>query len=331
MFTYELVPGIILDHWVFGEAEELRTDSAAAMDFLRGLVHLREALDSLINSPEGVLMIVTADFVDTIKTRNEDQDAYTVDRGSGMVGGRTTRFDDHIEVVLNGIFLLTSNDDGDAIINESGFELAGHTVVHEAQHVLMHQRRGCLNNDVDRSEVRRLATNHLYDAGTQVADEYRAEAAAYPLRRGARERFDFRVMASAAATEINTALDIYDDNGDCTDLMARVLNACQPLWVGLAYFAASLRKADGTIGPLPLALAKSRLWVRYVGERWTLIANVFGMIPDARQQCPPDLLQAIAERMIEVTRSLLLQMGFTFEDGNGNRAEFLIRRRDFPR
>jgi len=34
--------------------------------------------------------------------------------------------------------------------------------------------------------------------------------------------------------------------------------------------------------------------------------------------------------MVKVTRALLRHMGFTFEDGEDNTAEFLIERRDFP-
>ncbi len=329
MFTFELAPGILMDRWVYDRPEVVRTDLPMAIAFRREVVDLRKRLDSLIDTPDGVLLIISGAFVDTIRARYPKQEAYGDVRGSGLVGGRTAQVGDHIEVVLNGCFLLTGDADGGGVVNEQGFQLTGNTLTHEAQHVIMHQR-GTVIDDMDLSEVTGYASGRLAYAGLRIADEYRAEAAAYPLRTGPREKFGFGVAAAAAATDINKALDIYDENGDVYGLMARVLNACQPLWVGLAYFAASLRKPDKTVGTLPPALGKSRLWVRYIGPIWPQLANVFALIPDARQDCPPELLQGIAVGMIKVARSLLLQMGFTFED-EGDGAEFLIQRRDFPR
>ena len=331
MHTFELAPGIVMDQWIHDRDEVVRADSAAAVEFRTALVGLRHRLDSLIDTPEGVNLVITAEMTETVRGRNPDYETFTDVRGSGTVGGKTMVLGERIDVILNGGWLLTLGGDG-FVVNKPAIQMAGNTLAHEAQHVVMHQRGTCID-DVDRAGLSGRATLNLYEYGLRIADEYRAEAAAFPLRTGPVEKSGFGVMASAMATDIVKALAAYDEEKlDERELMIAVMGACAPLWVGLSYLAASLRKPDGSIAPLPPALAKSRLWVRYVGDLWPKLAGIFKVIPDATQECSAELLKVIARGMVEVARALLGQVGFTLIDGDSkDTAMFLITRRDFPR
>lgn len=313
MACFEVAPGVTLEHWFHDRQEVMRTNSAEAIAFREVLTELRRRLDGLIDSRDAVDLVISADFTESVRDRGPQYAAFTTQRGSGTVGGKTVSIERRIVVILDGSWLLTVTTAGIPVINEVQVSVVDNLLVHEAQHVVMHQRRSVID-DVERDRSG-YATRLLYEAGLRMVDEYRAEAAAAPLRTGRIEKSGFGVTATAAAQSIRSVVAKHADDQDHQALMNGVLYACQPLWIGLAYFAASLRRADGSIGQLPPALGRSRLWVRYVGELWPRLAKTFTGVPDALQNCPPQQLRTIAHDMVGVMRALLVQMASHLKTG----------------
>lgn len=328
MVGFQVAPSVSLEHWHHDRKEVMRTDAAEAVAFRKVLTDFRKRLDGLIDSPGGVDLVISGDITASVRSRDPEYAAFTTQRGWGTVGGKTMLVGKRIVVILDGAWLLTVTTAGDPVVNEAQVALADGILVHEAQHVVMHQRESCID-DVKPPEMTGYAGRSLYELGLRVIDEYRAEAAAIPLRNGRREKSNFGVLASATGQSIRLAVADPAHAEDHRAFMLAVLGACQPLWVGLAYFAASIRDAAGSIGPLPPTLGKSRLWTRYVGDQWLRLARTLGGAPDARADCPSEQLEASAHGMVEVMRGQLLQVGFTFEDRQQG-PYFFRERADFP-
>lgn len=193
MVGFQVAPSVSLEHWHHDRKEVMRTDAAEAVAFRKVLTDFRKRLDGLIDSPGGVDLVISGDITASVRSRDPEYAAFTTQRGWGTVGGKTMLVGKRIVVILDGAWLLTVTTAGDPVVNEAQVALADGILVHEAQHVVMHQRESCID-DVKPPEMTGYAGRSLYELGLRVIDEYRAEAAAIPLRNGRREKSNFGVL-----------------------------------------------------------------------------------------------------------------------------------------
>jgi hypothetical protein len=106
----------------------------------RGFIELAELLAQLVDDPTGVTLIIPADVVAAVQRREPDG-PYTLERGSGLVSGRTMSMTDgRIDVVINAGWLLAFDENNVPMLNREPMKIIRRGLVHEAQHVVMHHR-----------------------------------------------------------------------------------------------------------------------------------------------------------------------------------------------
>ena len=108
----------------------------------RGFIELGELLARLVDDPAVVTLVIPVDVADAVRRREPDV-PYTVERGSGLVSGRTmTMPDGRIDVIIRGDPLGAFDEKNVPMLNPepASRRLIRRGLIHEAQHVVMHQR-----------------------------------------------------------------------------------------------------------------------------------------------------------------------------------------------
>lgn len=159
---------IDLDGWNEQVAHQLwnAPESVALHTAIRGLA---SQLASLVDRPDEVTLVIAVDLADAVMRRDPTR-PYSVERGSGMVAARTMPTGDgHIDVILDGNWLVELDNLGRLVPNESGIAQMRRSINHDAQHVIMGQR-GADVSAYGRSMVAGFIDVHMFDAGSIALD-----------------------------------------------------------------------------------------------------------------------------------------------------------------
>lgn len=132
---------IELDGWDPEIAKFVWSDSRPEA-LQRGFIELAELLHQLVDDPNAVTLVIPADFAEAVQRRQPGV-PYALERGSGLVGGRTMPMgSERIDVLINAGPLLAFDENNAPILDREPMSLICRTVVHEAQHAVMHTSVG---------------------------------------------------------------------------------------------------------------------------------------------------------------------------------------------
>lgn len=296
-------------------------------DALRtGIDELAELLGSLVHRPDDVTLVIPVDIREAIM-RRDNSAPYTMERGGGMVGGRTMEHPGgRVDVIITGDFLV----DGDATsgirptaaggprVRPAGLALLRRTVAHEAQHANM-ELAGTAP-----------ASRWHYYAAMKICDEHRAQFnAAQAIGTNPPSMTDVLDTLSHMGEALTAADARYQQSArlpaSVTQLRDDVYIACTVFWTMVAYWAAEYREGD-TIGTVPAEISGLQIWQRYVGPTWQSLAQALGRLPVTADASREALHQA-ARRVAAAVSTSLNHIGFRYLDIPTE--AFYIDRHDF--
>jgi hypothetical protein len=104
--------------------------------------------------------------------------------------------------------------------------------------------------------------------------------------------------------------------------------ACASFWTTVSYWAAQYRRGDAIAEP-PATTRTLRVWQRYVGPTWGLMAAALTTVPDIDLPTTPADLHAAATRVLDAVEQSLNFIGFRYFDDGANGPAIYLDRYDF--
>lgn len=302
---------IALEDWPSGIAKQVWS-APELRPIGQVFYQLAERLARLVDDSGAVTLVVALDFPKAVIARDPGR-SYTLERGSGMVGGKTMRREEgRIDVLIDPGWLVGS-ESGHLFLKTDSVALMERSITHEAQHVTMLQR-GTGFDCYDHTRIEGRIRPYLFDVAAVMCDEHRAECNAIEWTDRVLPTADDVTSVLADLGKALTAAEAkYQLNLDVDALMTDVLSACAPFWISLAYWTAQYRRTD-SIGSFSSEVTNLSLWQRYVGESWVWIADALSLVPVSNLAGDPQKLQHSAEHVARVLASSLEIIGFTFTD-----------------
>ena len=291
---------------------------------------LGELLAQLVDDPAEVTLVIPISMPDAVQ-RREPEVQYTADRGSGFVSARTMDLPGgHIDVILNPGWLHALCDDAARLDAQ---ERIRRTLVHEAQHVIMGQRKSGFDEYAFAAEHRATDRHFAYYAA-KLCDEHRAEWQANQLT--APESTTVSHVSDVLETlgrQIAAAHDAYQADPRKLDavrnLLTNVFTACIHYWTSLGYWTAYHRTSDLDIAGIADEIAALPLWQRYAGNTWALLQESLRGLPVEDLTTSPETLSAAMRQVAVTLKSSLETIGFRYVDEGAGQG-FYITRFDFP-
>jgi hypothetical protein len=297
-----------------------------------GFVELAELLAELVDDHNTVTLVIPDDLAEAVRHR-EPGVPYTVERGSGLVGGRTMSVDDGTDVILFADPIGMLDEHGTAVLNTDPIptKIVRRTLVHEAQHVIMKQR-GADFSDYEFSSVKGLFGRQMTACAAKLCDEHRAEwHAIRQTESDLPSTGDVADVLQALGQQLAAANQVYQSAPSAPDavhnLAVAVIQACDPFWTTLGYWLAQYRTGDDHIADIPANIAAMPLWQRYGGESWGFLQKTLVTLPVENLTTSPETLSAAAREVAGSLTASLEQVGFRYEDAG---PAFYINRWDFP-
>jgi hypothetical protein len=299
----------------------------------RGFIELAELLAQLVDDPSGVTLVIPGDVAAAVHRRDPSV-PYTLERGSGLVGGRTMSMPDgRIDVIMNAGFLLAFDENNTPVLNRDALQILRRTLIHEAQHVVMHQRRSSFDEYGYRA-VAGVFNRQVAGNAAKMCDEHRAEWHAVRLSESEPPTVSgVGAVLEALGRQIAAANQAYQAAPNrpnaVHDLAVAVFTACEPFWTSLGYWTAQYRTNDIKIEDIPAEITALPLWQRYAGDVWTRLQDSLVSLPVEDLSTPIEVLDAATASVATTLKSSLETIGFRYED-DGTDSAFYITRWDFP-
>lgn len=308
-----------------------RPETSTLMDVCRVLVPL------VAPEPQRVKVIITGDFVASVKGRLEDgphRDAFTLERGTGLVGGKTMRVRDEIHVLFHdwmffdkeAVIALTPADEIQELESRDEWRErhVRRTAVHEGQHVAMMQA----NEDGVEFAGLGWARKNFLSAAREVIGEYRAELGVpKDLREPAELDFPVEGLVHLRAQLYQIAAIDYQQDLNVDKLAYEVVQCTLNVWKLLAYLAAARRVFGIDVGAAPdHQVREHEAWIQMAAQRWDVLESALADFPPGSSVLPDDTMQAGAETIASLLESWLQSIGFTWRDVDvaADRSEFKI-------
>jgi hypothetical protein len=262
------------------------------------------AIGSRVSDPEQVDLVVSCDFVASVKSRVSTSEAaeYTTDRLFGEVGAKTIPGQSGGSTIVFPIDVALSLDPG----------LLGRLAEHEALHAAMRQRGETLSDLRQRSDLAEMSRDGIF-AGLAggAAEEYRVERALLD---------DGLFLTPSYADQVASTLPTLRDRliarvalckpGQPVDhCMQTVMAAFHQMTLLVAYAAAEDLASNGQLTPDRTATG----WSRLVGDNYELYKDRLAAIPPASVSCARVALDETARRLDPVLENWLDDIGFFVE------------------
>lgn len=241
--------------------------------------------------------------------------------------------DGRIDVIVNAGWLLAIDENNVPILNREPMQIIRRGLVHEAQHVVMHQRGSGFDEYVIEPGAG-VFSRHLAGNAAKLCDEHRAEWQAVRLTEPDPPTVgDVTAVLESLGRQLyaaNAAYQIAPDAPDAVwELAGAVFTACEPFWTSLGYWTAQHRTGDASIADVPGEIAALPLWQRYGGNVWSLLVNSLRPLPVEDLTTSREILSAAAQLVAATLTASLDTIGFRYEETAAG-AAFYITRFDFP-
>lgn len=268
-----------------------------------------DTLASSVPEPKRASLVVTGDFVSSVRSRLPDSapaESYGVERGAGIVAGKTMdRGDGTIDVLLPAFFFVTDASDDQ---KNAAARIASRTLVHEAAHVASIQNQQTYEYAGEPGRDGDLAT-----LAYEILDEYRAEVAVpLDLRQGELP-LDFLSALDTLAEALGRAAAVYQQHHVVPQLVFEVADAASVAWKQMACVAA-LERLDPQQSSVTDDVRADPRWERMAETRWAAFQQAL-----ARSRAGNEVMEAneIALIVEELAATLLLwleDLGFVWSE-----------------
>lgn len=303
------------------DSSELRTvtleavaPDAIAVDVEAGSLPelLHWCLDTLARSvpaPEKVSLVVTGDFVGSVRSRlprGARAENYGVERGTGIVAGKTMdRGDGTIDVILPAFFF--SADAGDEQRSASA-RIASRTLVHEAAHVAMLQNEQTFTYSGEPGRDGDLQT-----LAYEILDEYRAEVTVPLAMRDGELPLDFLEGLDTLAEGLGRATAAYQQHHVVPQLLFEVVDAASVAWKQMACMAA-LERLDSEQSSVTDGVRTDPRWERMASARWPAFQQVLLRARPGNERMAADEIALIVTDLAATLLSWLEDLGFVWSE-----------------
>ena len=280
-------------------------------------------LRAIAPSPERVQLVVTGDFVASVRKRSiteHQQQNYDVARSSGVVGAKTMpRPDGTIDVITPAWWFM--GDDDPAVVLERE-AMAKRTIAHEAFHVAMEQagEAECAY------EHEPWARQNMLAIADSVIAEYRAESAVNPsLRNNPDLAWDPVELITHLRDALGRIAKIeYQAHLDVSRLVYDVGQECSNMWKAMAYLVVQQLNDGDSIEPLSDDATSDLTWSQMVGDHWARFTAILLAIPRGNVRVERNSLEPSVEALADEFFEWLETFGFRWRDTTDGDTEFLI-------
>lgn len=262
----------------------------------------------LLPDPATWRLWLTGDLRATVDRVDPQPEAYTLERGAGRAGARTSRGADGVyDIVIDVASFLTLDTQDPEEMGSHARAAAAHLGLHEAGHAEL-DRRGendsCYQEQMQGSNTergwRRVLACHLDDFRIERMTRDRAPApnSQIPGLAGALEHLSAELTASKAAWTV----DIAAANVRSIEALSATIRV-------IAYTTAELGLTeDGRHGVPPADPPAG--WARYLESSWDAWALVFHEARAADREMTSDELAAVLARLCRLTVRWSDSIGF---------------------
>lgn len=282
---------------------------------------LVEAVKSILSSADlsKTRIVMTANFIQSVKSRQENPEQdYTLERGSGLVAGKTMRSNkDGVVDIIFHLYLLAPQEKSD-IAAERDLHIE-HVGRHEAVHAYLHHL-GTEPFDVGRREEFGSAMHEFIAMASEQAEEHLAECIAIgdSQKENWANATSIKDALNALEDVLEAKLPMTDSGIDYGKAMYTIFSAFHILWKALVFLAAELR-IDDTFQELPDDIALLEAWEHYVAPWWSEYLRLLGKI---RMSLNVDIqgTDEVVKELAQFLQKWAAELGYDFHDtpdGNG--------------
>jgi hypothetical protein len=276
-----------------------------------------EAMKEIVETMEGVRLVVTSEFSEAVRTAHKDAEyaaAYEQDRGEfGVAMAKVVdKEDGGIDVIV------------DARVLTSGQELGvpEHTFKHEAYHVAMRQRgESLLDLALDEDGEFGVDLRYIALAGT-ACEEFRIEAVLCKERPNGHYE-SFAGLLAAVDSHLQKLSRDYqtspDELSDAETISRGVGDQFQSVVTACGYVAAVM-KATGK----ELPEIDSEVSQRVLGSYGVAVIERLMELPPADSPTELDLLEGAVEEVAELLVLWISEIGFRWEDEDDGGFRFRV-------
>jgi hypothetical protein len=298
------VPNLVLEE-VDAEAVGVDLASGTVPDLLlRCLAEL--AVAAVV--PERATLVVSGDFVGSVRRRLGDHPSaaeFDLARGSGSVGAKTMLQPDGSIHVIVPWYYFSSEYEAEQPAEAGALILR--TVVHEAQHVAMHQNA----QGYERPKEQSWRDANFTSIADSVIDEYRAELGV--IASGVQDTTSWSPLdvLDDLASGLGAAAASYQSHLDVERLIREVGAASAIAWRLMGYIAAAETRGSENVLITPEVLADPR-WLRGAATSWTNFRRILDGIPPGREVLPQAEINVAVVQLADVLASWLADLGFVW-------------------
>lgn len=265
-------------------------------------------LDRSVPDPARVQLVVTGYMAGSVARWSPEKDAagiHAVEHGAGLSAGKTIRLPDGRAVVLLHAHHFRNDLDSDqSEVNEL---IARRVLVHETQHVVMHQN-GQVHQPDATASFRDL---NLVGGAAAIIEEYRAEiSVGEEFRRGEPQWEPAAIIADLQAN-LDTAVATYQGHRSVDRLVFEVTSCVLIGWRGLAYAAA--RDVVVPDGGFLNVVRTDPVWLRGFDDFWAAFTAVLERIGPADAVMSRQALDDAAEDFARILGLSMTGLGFRWQ------------------
>lgn len=259
----------------------------------------------ILPQPDMVSLVLTGDFVRSVRHRLNGAD-YSLDRGSGFVGGKTMRNDDgSIDILLHAALAQLAVS---PVENPDATLLFLHTVAHELNHAAMYQRNES-QWDGDRASWKDA---NLRSSAVVVIDEYRAERGALELVQEEDSGWNLDDIATSLSEDLQAAVLEYQGHRDVNRLVFDVGSKFLVAWRPLSFVAAFTHSRPDAADPIPAATSTE--WQNVVEHSWERFKKILAPLPSGQTRADRAIIDTATQQLVELFDQWLRNVGFEWDE-----------------
>jgi hypothetical protein len=266
-------------------------------------------LERVVPHPSRVQLVVTGYLAGSVARWAPEEDApgiHAVEHGAGLSAGKTLRLPDGRAVVLLHAHYFRRDLDRDQTeVNEL---MAKRVLVHEAQHVVMHQNQQVYQPDPS-STFRDL---NLVGGAAAIIEEYRAEVSVGVEYRRGEPLWNTATIIADLQANLDVAVATYQGHRSVGRLVFEVTSAVLIGWRGLAYAAA--RDVAVSEGGLVSEANTNPTESPAFDECWHDFSAMLRRVEPAGVVMSRQALDAVSAEFAEIIGDSMTGLGFLWHD-----------------
>ena len=266
-------------------------------------------LERSVPHPSRVQLVVTGYMAGSVARWAPEVDAagiHAVQHGAELSAGKTLRLPDGRAVVLLHAHYFRNDLDRDQ--TEVNDLIAKRVLVHEAQHVVMHQNQQVYQPDPSAS----FRDLNLVGGAAAIIEEYRAEISVDDTFRRGEPLWKPATIIAGLQANLDGAVATYQGHRSVSRLVFEVTSSVLVGWRGLAYAAA--RDVVVPESGLVDVVWTNPAWSRAFEDCWHDFSAVLDRVEPAGLIMSRQALDALAAEFAEIINDSMIGLGFLWHD-----------------